>query len=200
MAEETFYIVVDIETDGPVPGRHAIRNLSAVATDHLGSEIGSFTVNLAAPAGTSPDPSTLTCWQDFEPDIWSMITTDPQAIGSAMSAFGTFVQCFEGDRIFVGHPLAFDGLWLSHYMQEILGQGLMAFHGVQNLLFFGAGIDLPSFVAGTLGIDYALCRHGRYPAVAATNIPHTHHGLDDARGHADVLRKTLAVIAKRNRD
>ena len=84
-------------------------------------------------------------------------------------------------------------------MNEVLGQGLMAFHGTADPLFFGAGLDLPSFVAGALGIDYGLCRHGRYPNVVATQLPHTHHGLDDARGHADVLRKTLQVIQQTKR-
>ena len=113
-----------------------------------------------------------------------------------MAKFSNFVRSFEEERIFVGHPLAFDGLWVSYYMQEYLGQGLMAFHGIKDPLFFGAGIDLPSFVAGALGIDYELCRHGRYPAEVATTLAHTHHGLDDARGHADVLRKTLAFIQR----
>ena len=59
VAEQIVYIVADIETDGPVPGCHAMRNLSAVATDQTGTEIGAFSVNIAPPIGTSPDPDTL---------------------------------------------------------------------------------------------------------------------------------------------
>lgn len=171
-----------------------MRNLSAVATDQTGEELNSFSANILPSAGTFSDPDTLSWWQDYNPEVWAQITENPLPVEDAMTRFVAFVRSFSGRRIFVGHPLAFDGLWLSHYMDEALGQGLMAFHGTSNPLFFGAGIDLPSFVAGALGIDYGLCRHGRYPKLVATELPHTHHGLDDARGHADVLRKTLWAI------
>jgi hypothetical protein len=199
VTDQIVYIVVDIEADGPTPGCHAMRNLSAVATDQNGKEIGTFSVNITPPMGTSPDPDTLSWWQDHNASIWAQITKDSLPAKDAIEQFDAFVRSFLGRRIFVGHPLAFDGLWVSHYMNEVLGQGLMAFHGTANPLFFGAGIDLPSFVAGALGIDYGLCRHGLYPSVVATELPHTHHGLDDARGHADVLRKTLWVIQQTQR-
>jgi hypothetical protein len=197
MTDQSFYIVVDIETDGPSPNHHAMRNLSAVATDSHGHELNTFTVNLLPPKGTAPDPDTLAWWQDEQPDIWAAITTDPLPAETAIKQFEAFVRNYDGRRIFLAHPLAFDGLWISHYMQNVLGQELMAFHGTPDPLFFGAGIDLPSFVSGALGIDYGLCRHGRYPPEVATDLAHTHHGLDDARGHADVLRKTLKILRQR---
>ncbi|WP_430450081.1 3'-5' exoribonuclease domain-containing protein [Rhodophyticola sp.] len=197
MTERTSYIVVDIETDGPEPGVHAMRNLSAVATDADGVETSAFSRNLAPPNGTTPDPDTLSWWQTQQADIWARINFDPVPPAQGMAAFADFVRAAEGRRLFVGHPLAFDGHWVGHYMERTLGQGLMPFHGTRSPLFFGAGIDLPSFVSGALNIDYALCRHGRYPPEVASDLPHTHHGLDDARGHADVLRKTLRILGQR---
>lgn len=198
MSQATTYIVVDIETDGPVPGRHAMLNLAAVAMDQAGKELGTFSKNLVALTGTEPDPDTLAWWKNNNQDVWAQITADPLPAQDVMAQFDTFVRSFEGRRVFVSHPLIFDGLWVSYYMETFLGQGLMAFHGTVDPLFFGAGIDLPSFVAGALGNDYGRCRHGRYPAEVATDLPHTHLGLDDARGHADVLRKTLTILAKRH--
>lgn len=194
MADEIIYFVVDIEVDSPTPECHAMRNLSAVATDQTGNEIGIFSVNIIPSLATSPDPDTLSWWQNHNASIWAQITKNSVSKKDAIENFEAFVRSFSGRRIFVGHPLAFDGLWVSHYMNDVLGQGLMAFHGSADPLFFGAGIDLPSFVAGALGVDYGLCRHGSYPSVVATGLPHTHHGLDDARGHADVLRKTLQYL------
>lgn len=198
MTEATYYIVVDIETDGPVPGVHAMRNLSAVATDADGVEAAAFSCNLAPPDGTMPDPETLEWWQLHQADIWAGITSDPVPASQGIAAFADFVRSFKGRRLFVGHPLAFDGHWVGHYLEQMSGQGLMAFHGRPDPLFYGAGIDLPSFVSGALNIDYAVCRHGRYPAEVASDLPHTHHGLDDARGHAEVLRKTLRILRDRN--
>ena len=197
MGDQSFYVVVDIETDGPFPGQHAMRNLSAVATDDRGKELGSFSVNLDPPLNTAPDPDTLAWWQQEQPGIWAQINADPLPVRTAILDFEAFVRGYDGRRIFLAHPLAFDGVWIDHYMQKVLGQGLMAFHGVEDPLFFGAGIDLPSFVSGALGIDYGLCRHGSYPSDVATDLAHTHHGLDDARGHADVLRKTLKILHQR---
>ncbi|KIC48071.1 3'-5' exoribonuclease [Tateyamaria sp. ANG-S1] len=194
---QTFYVVVDIETDGPEPGTHAMRNLSAVATDDAGFEVSSLSLNLIPPDHTLPDQGTLEWWQTEQSEIWEQITADPISAKTGMERFERFVRDLDGRRLFVGHPLAFDGHWVSHYMEQYLGQGLMAFPGTDDPLFFGAGIDLPSFVSGALNIDYGLCRHGRYPPEVSTELPHTHHGLDDARGHADVLRKTIGILRHR---
>ncbi len=42
METPSVYIVVDIETDGPVPSRHAMRSLSAVVIVGAGKELGIF--------------------------------------------------------------------------------------------------------------------------------------------------------------
>lgn len=54
MTDQIVYIVVDVEVDGPIPGCHSMLNLSAVATDHTGNGIGTFSVNIMPPLGTSP--------------------------------------------------------------------------------------------------------------------------------------------------
>lgn len=193
MPNSTSYIVVDIETDGSDPTQNSMLNLAAVALDQEARELATFSVNLKPLETASPDPGTLAWWQS-QPDAWDWITHDPQPPDQAIERFAAFVRQFPGQRLFVGHPLIFDGMWVSHYMQRFLGQGLMAFHGVDDPLFFGAGIDLPSFVSGALALDYAHCRHGRYPRDIAADTPHTHIGLDDARGHAEVLRNTLRAL------
>ena len=195
MTDAIRYFVVDIETDGPEPGRCSMLNLSMVVTDEHVNEIDSFSINFQSLAEASGDPETIEWWKS-QPNAWEKITENAVPAHEGMMQFANFVRSHNARRIFVGHPLVFDGFWVGHYMQVYLGQGLMAFHGVANPLFFGAGIDLPSYVAGSLDIDYALCRHGKYPEEIATNISHTHFGLDDARGHADVFRKTMMLRQK----
>ena len=36
------YVVVDIESDGHLPGRHSLLNLAAVATDEAGAPLATF--------------------------------------------------------------------------------------------------------------------------------------------------------------
>ena len=189
------YFIVDVETDGPVPGTCSLLNLAVIVTDEAINEIDSFSVNLHPVPGLLGDPETLNWWKS-QPNAWTKITENACPAEIAMKQFEKFVQTHNGRRIFVGHPLIFDGLWVSHYMQAYLGQGLMASHAVTEPLFFGAGIDLPSFVSGALSIDYRLCRHGMYPPEIAAETAHTHVGLDDARGHAEVFRKTVRLTKR----
>ncbi len=193
MVEETRYFFVDIETDGPTPGPCSMLNLAIVVTDEAIDEIDSFTINLEPLSGAKGDPETLSWWKS-KPDIWQAITENAVPVDVAMNRFSEFVRSYDYRRIFIGHPIAFDGYWVGHYMQSYLGQGLMAFHGTKDPLFFGAGIDMPSYIAGGLGIDYGSCRHGRYPPEIATDLTHNHIGLDDARGHADVFRKATQLM------
>lgn len=58
-------------------------------------------------------------------------------------------------------------------------------------LFFGAGIDLPSFIARRMGMDYAACERRAYPASWFEGYEHTHRAIDDALGCAAVLKHVL---------
>ncbi|MGB3553090.1 MAG: 3'-5' exoribonuclease [Jannaschia sp.] len=187
------YIIVDIETDGPRPGAHSMLSLAAVAMDQNGTAGASFACNLHTLPDTAPDPATEAWWRK-RPGAWATARRDARAPKEAITQFVTFVRDFPAPRVLVAHPLLFDGPWIDHYLRRFAGIALMEGHGMADPLFFGAGIDLPSFVSGALDLPYPDCRHGRYPPGVASEHPHTHRAPDDARGHADVLSRTLRSI------
>ncbi len=45
---------MDIETDGPVPGVNAVRNLPVVVIDDMGAETDALTLNLQPARGHHP--------------------------------------------------------------------------------------------------------------------------------------------------
>ena len=96
MVDQVTYIVVDIETDGPSPGRHAMRNLSAVAADEVGNEVASFSVNITPSLDTSPDPETLSWWENQNADIWRKIAENTVSSIDAIERFDAFVRSFSG--------------------------------------------------------------------------------------------------------
>ena len=192
MSPPLTYVVVDIESDGPLPGRHSLLNLAAVATDEAGAPVATFCENLETLPCATTDPGTE-AWCRSIPDALARVQNEPSPPPEVMHRFGTFVQAQPGDRILAGHPLMLDGRWIDHYLRRFLGAPLIEGRWRGARLFHGAGMDLPSFVAGVTGHDLRLCRHGSYPEAVTAATPHTHHGLDDAMGHAEILRRALAL-------
>lgn len=181
---EITFIVVDIETDGPNPGCHSMLNLAAVACHHDGRIKAEFTRNLELLPEGVPDPGTLAWWETL-PEVYARLRTDLESPGTAINNFVEFVDGFEGDRVIVAHPLSFDGAWIDYYLRRFADLRLFTGPFGGRSLFFGAGIDLPSYAMGVLGEDYRRCRRECYPKELLGPTEHTHHGLDDARGHAE---------------
>lgn len=167
-------------------------NLAAVAMDKAGVIRGEFCQNLELLPESVPDLATMDWWYS-QPDIWTRIRENTVAAQAAMIDFVSFVQGFEGDKILVGHPLAFDGIWIDYYLRRFTEYRVFKGPYRGGRLFRGAGLDLPSLVMGATGHDLLRCRYGQYPEPLEPETPHTHHGLDDARGHAELLGKVLEV-------
>lgn len=184
------YIVVDIEVDGPEPGHDSMLNFAAVAYEPKQGILGEFARNLRSLPDAVGDVDTLSWWAN-RPEIFERIRRDPIEPAVAIAEFVDFVRSHEGDKIIVGHPLTFDGLWIDHYLRRFAAMRLFRgpFSGPE--LFFGAGIDLPSLAMGILGEDYRRCRREYYPPELLGPTLHTHHGLDDAHGHAELLQRLL---------
>lgn len=53
-------------------------------------------------------------------------------------------------------------------------------------------IDLPSFIAGRLRMNYTQCVRANYPGHWFGGHEHAHKAIDDALGYAHVLRHVLA--------
>jgi hypothetical protein len=80
-----------------------------------------------------------------------------------MTAFVKWVETFPRPRMFVAHPLIFDGPWVDHNLAGYTNKRLFAYAGHAEALFEDGGLDLPSLAMGTLRLPFAECRRERPP-------------------------------------
>lgn len=185
MSGPTSFVVVDIEADGPDPGRHSMLSFGAAAVDAEGRSRGDFTANLAPVPGHEQDAGTMAWWHT-EPEAWRETTRDPRDPAAVMTAFADWVRALPGTPVFVAHPLTFDGQWIDWYLRRFVGCRLFRRPRSPGLCHAG-GLDLQSMVMVVTGWDYRRCERENYPESWLGEHVHTHRAIDDARGYAHLL-------------
>lgn len=182
-----FYVISDIEFDGPSPGTNSMLAFASVAVSATGSVLGEFEAVLKPLDGAVRDKKTMAFWQEH-PEAWSASTENPQPPETVMRGFVDWVRSFPGEPIFAAHPLALDGPWLDYYLRQFAGRPLYEGPWIPNRLFKHAPLCLMSFVAGKTGRAHWECDVDRYPQEWLGSVEHTHRAIDDARGYANLLR------------
>jgi hypothetical protein len=189
------YVVTDVEIDGPTPGRHSMLSFASVAVGHDGRELDVFEAVLGPLDGAAPDPHTLSWFNTQAPEAYAAATRNPQPPGEVMAAYVEWVRGLPGEPIFAAHPLAFDGVWIDHYLRTFTENRLVEAPWVPTRLFKHPGLCLASFAAGRLGWPVWECSTERYPAEWLGRHAHTHRAIDDARGYAHLLGYLIGLSA-----
>jgi hypothetical protein len=184
------YVVTDIETDGPSVGTHSMRSFASAVVLQDGELGDTFAAALHPLPGAAPDPRTL-AWFQQHPEAWENATANPEDPGEVMRRYAAWLRQLPSPRIFASHPLTFDGVWIDWYLRRFVGEPLFTSLFDTDPLFFGDGIDLPTFIAGRLRVDYSACVRKAYPPEWFDGHMHTHKAIDDAMGYASVLRHVL---------
>jgi len=185
------YFVTDIEADGPFPGVNAMRSLACAAVSDALDEVGEFAANMQPAPGTSPSPATMAWFERDAPDAWAALQVDPRPASEVMTAFVRWVETFAPPRIFVAHPVIFDGLWVDHYLATCTDRRLFSYAGHANALFADGGLDLASLAMGSLGRSFIESKRDRLPSALFEGRGHSHLAVEDARGYARLLRNLL---------
>jgi hypothetical protein len=180
------YFVTDIECSGFWPGRNSMLSFATVAVTGSGEERGRFEAVLGELPGAGWHPGTRGWFENDEPAALAAATTDPRDPAEVMSDFVAFVGSLPGPRVFAAHPLAFDGLWMDHYLRRFtpfgLLQGLYEPDGV-----FDDTLCLRSYAAGVTGRYIGDVSPATLPAEWLGDVTHTHRAIDDALGYAHLL-------------
>ena len=66
------YVSTDIETDGPVAGKHSMLSIGSAAYLADRELLGTFSANLETLPASAPDPKTAAWWAT-QPDAWSKV-------------------------------------------------------------------------------------------------------------------------------
>jgi len=166
---EEVYISIDIETDGPIPGKNSMLSLGAAAFLKNGKQIGSFYKKLNTLAGANSDQSTMDWWAT-KPEAWKEVCVDREPAESVMGQFVCWVKEFDYTPVAVCYPAGFDFTYLYWYM--------IAFEGKSPFSF--SALDIKSYVSGYLGIPYRQATKRNMPKEWFSKKPHTHKAIDDA--------------------
>jgi DNA polymerase III alpha subunit (gram-positive type) len=175
------YISLDMEADGPVPGRNSMLSLGAVAYDADGTEIGWYGQNLSPLPGAEQNPATMLWWANY-PQAWATITANPQEAGKVMQNFAFWLDALcrthKAEAVMVAYPASYDYDFVLYYARRFLGSDP----------FGGRVVDMRSMAMGLLGGDYRTAAKARMPdAWFAGNTPHTHVSWEDARAQGELF-------------
>lgn len=178
------YIIVDIETDGPIPGLHSILSIGAVAITKE-KIIGEFYATLLPLTNATTDPRTMEWWVT-EPAAWKEATANQEDPKKVIEQFYAWIISITKNPIFVSQPTAFDYPFINWYLYNFVDKNPFtdSTEGAQTL-------DLKSYLAGALRKDSKNLMNN-LPKELIENTPtHSHNALDDAMGYALILQKTL---------
>jgi hypothetical protein len=184
------YCVTDIEATGFWPGRNSMLSCATVAVTETGEERGRFEAMLAELPGAEWNPDTRAWFEQDEPGALAAATADPRDPAEVMSDFADFVLDLPGPRVFAASPLAFDGLWIDHYLRRFTPYGLVQGPYEPDGLFDDA-LCVRSFAAAVTGRYVGDVSPRTLPAHWFGDVPHTHQAIDDALGYAHLLAELL---------
>ncbi|MBL7787878.1 MAG: 3'-5' exoribonuclease [Chitinophagales bacterium] len=157
------YIMVDIESDGPIPGDYSMIALGAIVVNEA-LDTTFFAQIRPISDRYVPEALAVSGYSRAETLLF------PEAT-QAMTDFATWINQVSKDRpIFISDNNGFDWMFVCWYFHHFLGKNPFGFSS-QNL---------GSLYKGMVKDTFKNFKHLR-------ETPHTHHPVDDARGNAQAL-------------
>jgi hypothetical protein len=157
------WFVVDVESDGPVPGRHSMVSFGAVLVEP--------TLSKTFYGRTRPISD------EFIPDALAVSGhTREEHLGfedpaTVMARFARWLtETSSGRPVFVSDNVAYDWQWINYYFHQFAGGNPFGYSGRR----------IGDLYCGMVKDAFAGWKHLR-------KTTHTHHPVDDARGNAEAL-------------
>ncbi|TDX00547.1 3'-5' exoribonuclease domain-containing protein [Dinghuibacter silviterrae] len=157
------YIMVDIESDGPIPGDYSMISFGAVLVDKT---LEKTFYGRLKPISNKFIPEALAVSGHTREE--TLAFDDPQKV---MNEFATWINTQSKDRpIFISDNNGFDWMFVCWYFHHFTGSNPFGFSS-QNL---------GSLYKGLVRDTFKSFKHLR-------KTRHTHHPVDDARGNAEAF-------------
>ena len=157
------YVMVDIESDGPIPGDYSMICFGAVLVDE---KLDRTFYGQLKPISERFDPTALSI-SGFSRDD-TLTFDDPTTV---MTNFKTWIQeNSKGRPIFISDNNGFDWMFICWYFHHFIGENPFGYSS-RRLSDLYCGLEKDTF---------AKWKHLRKTA-------HTHNPVDDAMGNAEVL-------------
>jgi len=169
------YIMVDVESDGPIPGDYSMISLGAIKVDNA---LDKTFYGRLKPISDKFIPEALAVSGHSRAE--TLTFDDPRKV---MADFKQWISEVCTDRpIFISDNNGFDWMFVCWYFHHFLGENPFGFSS-QNLGSVYKGMEKDMFKT---------FKHLRRSA-------HTHHPVDDARGNAEALltmKQTMGLKLK----
>jgi len=157
------YFMVDIESDGPIPGDYSMISFGAVLVDE---QLDKTFYGRLKPISDKFIPEALAVSGHTREETLSF--DDPALV---MNAFKKWIESVcQGRPIFISDNNGFDFMFICWYFHHFTGANPFG-HSSQNLGSIFKGIEKDMFKS---------FKHLR-------KTKHTHHPVDDAKGNAEAL-------------
>lgn len=159
------YIMVDVETDGPIPGDYSMVSFGAVLVDPALDKVF-FGQLRPISERYIPDALAVSGYTREE----TLTFADPTKV---MTDFKQWIATVSTDKpIFISDNNGFDWMFICWYFHHFIGENPFGYSS-QNL---------GSLYKGLVKDTFKSFRHLR-------ETKHTHHPVDDAKGNAEALLK-----------
>jgi len=165
------YFSVDIETDGPIPGRYSMLSLGCAAYRPDKTLVSTFSANLQVLYGAEEDKSTMAWWAENQ-EAYKLCRQDPRHPSDVMYSFTEWVEQTRGKdkAVCVCYPAGFDFTYLYWYLMYFTANSPFSF----------SALDIKSYAMAVLKKDYRKCTKRKFPKEWFDDLPHTHVAVDDA--------------------
>lgn len=157
------FIMVDVESDGPIPGDYSMVSFGAVLVDE---QLDKTFYGQLKPISENFIPEALAVSGHSRAEVLTF--DDPKKV---MNAFEKWINTNSKDRpVFISDNNGFDWMFICWYFHHFTGSNPFGFSS-QNLGSLYKGIQKNLFVN---------FKHLR-------KTKHSHHPVDDAKGNAEAL-------------
>jgi len=163
------YVSTDVETDGPVAGKHSLLSIGSAAYTAKKEMLSTFSANLETLPNATADPRTAAWWLT-QPEAWSACRRNLESPRDAMTRYVAWLKSLTGKPVFVAYPTAFDFPFVYWYLTEFAGENPFGY----------SAIDIKTYAMALMRKPYRMCGKRSMPAEWLDPVPHTHVALDDA--------------------
>ena len=175
------YVSIDVEADGPIPGRNNMLSFAAAAFDLRVPDprvpLTTFTANLDTLPEACPSPATMAWWAK-QPEAWAACRAGTRPPEEVMPEFLAWCRNLPGAPVIIGYPVTYDFMFVYYYT--------MAFGGLadgEQCPFGFQGLDLKTLAMVKLKLPFRQTAKKNMPKAWFDGAPlHTHVALDDAIG------------------
>ena len=182
------YVSVDIETDGPSPGKHSLMSIGAAAfVRGVAIPKATFEINLQPEPGAVQDPDTMAWWASQDPKVYAHATQNALPAQEAIAQFVDWVKRLPGSPVLVTYP-TWDAAWLTYYIGK--------YHEGKNPFGIGS-LDIKSLAMGALNVaTFKGTTKKAFPREWFMGTPHhSHEALQDAIGQGMLLVRILDSLS-----